>query len=125
MGAIRFRAWNREQGKYCHNIEQRDDWANFIDGYYDTKLEQSTGITDAYGREIYEGDIVRVSPKFEPDITEVHNGEVVFAIGYGAYMINYHDYDLDGVLLFPTVVDRRVVVIGNIHENEELLNENN
>lgn len=147
---IKFRAWDTKDKKYLFSDKQEFictthpnglgvtipfdidgfidpvqgiDWsdADLITGRYE--LEQFTGVTDTNGKEIYTGDIVRVSPEFEPDIEDIHNGEVVFAIGYGAIMIDYHDYDLFDELLVPTVVDRRVAVVGNIHENEELLHE--
>lgn len=136
MRTTKFRAWDKEKQKYVEPVlidyagntyevsdKQSDGHSCNVVGNANLQIEQSTGVTDTNGREIHEGDIVKVSPKFEPSVEDIYTGEVFFAIGYGAYMIDFHDYDLNHVLLIPTVVDKRVEVIGNINENEELLNE--
>lgn len=137
MRTIKFRVWDKSQKTYdSYNPYSRtndffikqdgvlfssfgDSIASEDDGEF--VIEQFTGLYDKNGKEIYEGDIVTVSPEFEPSAEDIHTGEVIFAIGYGAYMIDFHNYDLNDVLLVPTIVDKRVIVIGNVHENKDLM----
>lgn len=80
---------------------------------------QFTGLYDRDGKEIYEGDIV------------VYRGEIKQAIEYrhGAFGYEYCNgfYTLAGNSNFtfnPTNQDNNFEVIGNIHDNPELLNDN-
>lgn len=87
----------------------------FLDN--DWIVEQYTGLKDKNGKEIYEGDIV--AKKHDGSEGEANVGKVFFAAG--TFMI-----DGDGTLyeythsLTPDVLEDYIVV-GNIHENPELL----
>ena len=75
-------------------------------------LMQYTGLHDKNGKEIYEGDIVKVRSYPSGYI----NTEVYFKDGKFAFDgSNYSFKDLND----------KVEVIGNIYENKELLNETN
>ena len=131
MRTIKFRAWNTQQGmKYMDN-----DFFISADGViydrasrtYDTpnleiehvenmELMQFTGLLDKNGKEIYEGDIIRI-----PDSTYLGAYEVRF--GDGCWEI--HSEDEQGnpntENLYVWQRPMLVIVIGNIHENPELL----
>ena len=111
MRTINFRAWDNETKKIysVHSFSAHDDgtvelWSFDIDGEHkltDYVLEQYTGVDDVSGKPIYEGDIVRD----EDGICE----QVVFSDGgFFAGDMSVWDASLG-------------YVIGNIHENPDLL----
>jgi uncharacterized phage protein (TIGR01671 family) len=142
MREIKFRAWLPEgawsdDGETCeHRMLYGDELA--FEEYAPINdqlascptLEQYTGMKDKNGREIYEGDILQ-----RPD-GEGRSGLVQFALGlFGVnwdYKITIDPCYQDGVIygawgnktnlrvLYDGFVDE-LVVIGNIHENPELL----
>jgi uncharacterized phage protein (TIGR01671 family) len=87
---------------------------NFIDGKleYTNKdevvIEQYTGIKDFNGIEIYEGDILQ----------DVDDSTIVGVVEYDEA---FGEYDCGDNNLYECTID--CVVIGNIHENADLLEE--
>lgn len=81
-------------------------------GFDDIKLMQSTGLTDKNGKEIFEGDVVKVAKNIysEPTYYEVirHRG--------GAYRLESKQH---GCELWLRHTDCEIA--GNIYENPELL----
>lgn len=69
--------------------------------------EQCTGLKDKNGKLIYEGDIVRQISKREPEYEEYITVVEWCVFGYPLYDKEEFDY----------------VIIGNIHDNPELLEE--
>lgn len=102
MRDIKFRAWD--------NINKRYYRAVLIDSYLD--VEQYTGLKDKNGVEIYEGDIVCQQMRFDET-----NGVIFWQEEKSRFAIN-----LDGFITTITKPQEdSYEVVGNIHENPELL----
>lgn len=133
MRKIKFRVWSEKWEQWL-NQEEHVIYADngdvgevndcelveFI--VHDTLVEQFTGLHDKNGRQIYEGDIVEITvnnniyapskgaAKFVP-VKEIHSVEVRPGITtVGKWILCEFKQD-------------KIQVIGNIHENKELLDE--
>ena len=91
-------------------------WKNFIPVYSKT-VGQYTGLTDLNGKKIFEGDIVRYSVIIMH--TVVHEQIVKITFNKGSFCME----EMNGVShpLFHSIDNTRLEVIGNIHDNPELL----
>ncbi|WP_172639693.1 YopX family protein [Lactiplantibacillus plantarum] len=113
---IKFRAWNNE----CKIIRDCDELKGLtLDALdaSDFKLEQFTGLTDVNGKDIYEGDIVHGYDQ-EPDRDDGYIGSSVTDVvnfKYGAFWIGDSWYKV--MVMTQPIVE----IIGNVHENPELL----
>jgi uncharacterized phage protein (TIGR01671 family) len=107
MRDLKFRFWDKEEDRYwderwcpmCGSslYNTRDD--NFI-------AEQYTGLKDKNGTEIYEGDIILTQHNNYP--VEWDDTEAMFKAETGMAYLSVYSWG-------------RYEVIGNIHENKELL----
>lgn len=149
MREIKFRAWDKEREKMFYFgdpiYDSEYDWLAFRQPNRDTMfyegvdtLMQYTGLKDKNGKEIYEGDIVRL-----------YTGEVcgvVFPVG-GGFVVDWYDknkkagfrkplyneiyFDGPSVSFTPDgaiegedyYTERKAEIIGNIYENPEMLGE--
>ena len=125
---IKFRAWDRTRNEMNYSvmvgncdiddenytcptiwIEERKEWLHFDD--YDS-IMQSTGLKDKNGKEIFEGDVVKMTKDVysEPTYYEVvrHRG--------GAYRLESKQH---GCELWLRHTDCEIV--GNVYENPKLL----
>ena len=103
-------------------------------------IGQYTGLTDKNGKKICEGDIIRYSDSGEYEMyleslecPEEYDGinfenmwtidEVVYgiAINYPAFDLNRHDWEVNGLSNLSESGCYFYEVIGNIHDNPELL----
>lgn len=125
MKELKFRVWDKERecyldetelagitpdGRYILYIEEEEISKLEVEGNY--ILEQYTGIKDKNGKEIYEGDIVTLDGEWEVikdtdcSVITFENGCFRVGDGYeneaGSYLSDWR-------------------VIGNVHENANLL----
>ena len=85
--------------------------------YYEIARVQSTGLRDNNGVLIFEGDIVR-----DPNLEDHEQKEDYIGFMHGSFVFeNKHTYDSVHGILMDGYCNDGIEVIGNIHENSELL----
>ena len=113
------RIWDKERQEYHHGMEVFDYMRGLLnpDKYV---MEQCTGLKDKNGELIYEGDICRIKGTYYDcdyhEYFEVDDIEIVESLEkfFGEAMVK-------GVYSALGCDNLQVEVIGNIHENPELL----
>lgn len=117
MKEIKFRAWDGERMQPAFDLTQNPVF--WWQDNFDYPLMQYTGLQDKNGRDIYEGDIVRVNDDWDDPSTH----EVNWGGEYPAFEL-YPGFDLESNNLMSALAGEggmTVEVIGNIYENPELL----
>lgn len=116
MREIKFRAWAK-YGEMLPNVQNHinGDWAfgNMLNNPDEFKIMQYTGLRDANGVEIYEGDIIS---------DHVGVGSVKYSDNYASFKVSYGDGIAKWFIDYLSGLERcSIEVIGNIYENPELL----
>lgn len=95
--------------------EKQGDWSN-LTGQPHTLIMQYTGLKDKKGKEVYEGDIVQI--KFYFGLVKF---KVIFVDG-GFYLSSIYEENSGYDRFIYEYKDFGIEVIGNIFENQELIN---
>ena len=136
MGQLKFRAWHH--GEMLTQPINTPYGVSRLFGFLDANGEHSfdkvmmfTGLLDKHGTEIYFQDILRFSDKWEWYRTE-YGGKLLFADEEGRKQLlidienePYETRVVDGIEDYEWLLSSEIQsyweVIGNIHENPELL----
>lgn len=123
MRELKFRIWSEEDKEYRSDIRVSDLVID-IDGAPSTiysaegdrfDIEQYTGLKDKNGKEIYEGDIVRYGND---------NAAIIWREKNAEFGVKWLDCGVEDSISWQIGIEKTPSeVIGNIHENPELLEE--
>ena len=126
MRELKFRAWIKNYNCYADvlGFEQDRLFVQFQSGeraqhrlyvpIEDCVLEQYTGLKDKNGKKIYEGDIV----------LDRYDGDDAFIVKWDKDAVSFILTDTDNIIcvnFYDYFPDKDLEIIGNIHDNPELL----
>lgn len=125
MRAIKFRAWyapEKTMWDWNSMLSELSSWDKPFESTADWKVMQFTGLKDRDGMDIYEGDIVEWTHALgDPKACDSGKGAIHFHYGV------FHTGNIDPLgnqfngSGYPTNASIEMTVIGNVHQNPELL----
>lgn len=121
----RYRVWDKEEKKMIYDAENTYDncpvnissFGVILDLPNSYDVMQYIGIKDVNSNRIYEKDIVRI---ITTQTEETRIGEVIYYTGNAMYLV---ETTMEDYFTFMSQDIKSVEVLGNTHENKELLDE--
>lgn len=121
MREIKFRAWHRAEKRWIHQFDiyrfsqivEADGSSGLkipLDIGIDVEVVQFTGLRDKNGDEIFEDDIVSHSRDNQNYLVKWIDGSCGWGLRFG-----------DRTMMLSHLCEQYMEVIGNIHENSDLL----
>ncbi len=133
MEEVKFRVWDDKEKKFWYfTLQEILERRMSYRGSFDEKIlkgnkDRFIGLKDKKGREIYERDIVVFDCYSYEEPENTYTGEIVYSNGNSCFSLSGYDEwgKVEYVPLceiggsYTTIIE----VVGNIHENPELLEE--